>query len=133
MNTLKDKCREFSNKVLTTYNKCQASFKRTLDKLPPHEEHLQQLHAKFQEEEHGIQFIKNLDERVIENVIAQAVVSKCLLEDQFRLLPARMADIRAQASKHEVTIRFLEPTEFEIIASDAKAWKQFIIELIGTI
>ena len=77
--------------------------------------------------------IKNLDERVIKNVIDHVVVSNILLEDQFQILPARMADIRAQASKHEVTVRFLEPTEFEIIASDAKAWKQFIIELIGPI
>ena len=44
-----------------------------------------------------------------------------------------MADIRAQDSKHEVMIRFLEPIEFEIIASDAKAWKQFIAELTGPI
>ena len=42
-----------------------------------------------------------------------------------------MDDIRAQDSKHEVIVRFLEPTEFEIIASDAKAWKQFIAELNG--
>ena len=42
-----------------------------------------------------------------------------------------MADIRAHSSKHEVTVIFLEPTEFEIIASDAKAWKQLIVELNG--
>ena len=81
--------------MLKTHNRCQTSSKKRKDELPPHEEHLQQLHARFQEEEHGIQLIKNLDERVIKNVIAQAVVSNCLLEDQFRLLPARMADIRA--------------------------------------
>ena len=69
---------------------------------------------------------------MIKNVIAQDEISNFILEDQFRLLPARMDDIRAQASKHEVTVIFLEPTEFEIIASDAKAWKQFIAELIGT-
>ena len=76
--------------------------------------------------------IKNLDERVIRNVIAQAVVSNFLSEDQFQLLPAKMVDIRAQASKHEVTVKFLEPTESEIISSDAKAWKQFIADLNGT-
>jgi len=54
-----------------------------LDELPPQEEHLQQLHARFQEEEHGIQLIKNLDERVIKNVIAQVEISNFLLEDQF--------------------------------------------------
>ena len=126
-----DKCRDFSKKVITTHNRCQALSKRMLDELPPHEEHLQQLHARFQEEEHGIQLIKKLDERVIKNVIPQAAVSNFLLEDQFWLLPARMADIRAQASKLEFTIRFLEPTEFEIIASNAKAWRKFIVELNG--
>ena len=44
-----------------------------------------------------------------------------------------MADIKDQSSKHEVTVRFLEPDKFEIIASDAKAWKQFIADLNGPI
>ena len=114
-----DKCREFSKKVLTSYNKFHTSSKRRLDELPPHEEHLQQLHVKFQEDELSIQLIKTLDERVIKNVTAQAVVSNFLLDDHFHLLQARMADIRAQDSKHEVTVRFLEPAEFEIISSYA--------------
>ena len=42
-----DKCREFSKKVLTTYNIWQTSYKKRMDKLPPHEEHLHQLHARF--------------------------------------------------------------------------------------
>ena len=77
--------------------------------------------------------IKNLDERVIKNLIDHVVVSNSLLEDQFQILPARMADIRAQDSEHKVTVRFFEPTEFEIIALDAKARKQFIAELTGPI
>ena len=126
-----DKCRELCKKVLRTHNRRHTSSKRRLDELSPHKEHLKQLHARFQEGELDIRLIKNLDERVIKNVIAQDAVSNFLLEDQFRLLPARMADIRAQDYKHEVTVRFLEPTEFEIIASDAKAWKKFIAELNG--
>ena len=70
---------------------------------------------------------------MIKNVIAQAEVSNFLLEDQFWLLLARIAEIRAHDSNHEVTVRLLEPTEFEIIASNAKAWKQFITELTGPI
>ena len=69
--------------MLTTYNRCQTSSKKRLDKLPPHEEHLQQLHARFQEEEHGIKLIKNLDERVIKNVIAEVEISNIILEGQF--------------------------------------------------
>ena len=75
-----DKCMEFSKKVLTTHNRCQTSSKRRMYELSPNEEHLQQLHARFQEDELGIQLIKNLDERVIKNVIAQAVVSNFILE-----------------------------------------------------
>jgi len=37
--------------------------------------------------------------------------------------PARMANIKAQASKHEVTVIFLEPSDFEKIVKDAMAWK----------
>ena len=42
-----DKYREFSKKVLTTHNRCQTSSKRRLDELPPQEEHLKQLYARF--------------------------------------------------------------------------------------
>ena len=76
-----DKCKEFSKKVLTTHNRCHTSSKRRLDNLLTHKEHLKQLHARFQEDELGIQLIKNLDERVIKNVIAQVAVNNCLLED----------------------------------------------------
>ena len=46
----KNQCMEFCEKVLTTYNRCQTSSKRRLNDLPPHEEHLQQLQARFQED-----------------------------------------------------------------------------------
>ena len=75
-----DKCKEFSKKVLTTYNRCQTSSKRRLYDLPAHEEYLQHLHTRFQEDELNMQSIKNLDERVLKNVIAQAAVNNCLLE-----------------------------------------------------
>ena len=77
--------------------------------------------------------MKRLNEKVIKNMIAQAAVSNFLLEDQLRVIPSRMADIKAQDSKHEVTVIFLEPAEFEIIFSDAMAWKQFIAKLNGPV
>ena len=39
-------CIEFCRKVLTTYNRCQTSSKKRINKLPEHEEHLKQLHAR---------------------------------------------------------------------------------------
>ena len=118
--------------MLTTYNRYQTYAKNRLDELLEHEEYLKQLQARWQEDELGIQLIKSLDERVLKNVISQATVSNHLLEDQIRLIPSRMANIKAQVSKHEVTIRFLEPSKFETIVTDAKTWKQFINEVDGS-
>ena len=66
---------------------------------------------------------------MLKNVIVQAAVRNHLLEDQLRFLPARMDNIKAQVAKHEVTIRFLKPSEFETIVADANTWKQFITEV----
>ena len=66
---------------------------------------------------------------MLKNVIYQEAVSKHLLEDQLRLLPDKMANIKAQVAKHEVAVRFLEPSEFKIIVADANTSKQFINEV----
>ena len=42
-----------------------------------------------------------------------------------------MVNIKYQASKNEITIRFLEPSGFENIATDANAWKKFMNEQAG--
>ena len=72
-----DRCIEIAKKVLTTYNKCQTSSTKRIDKLPEHEEILK----KLQKDELVIDLIKSLSEKVINSVIAQAAVSNCLLED----------------------------------------------------
>ena len=64
-------------------------------------------------------------------LLAQAAISNCLLEDLLRVTAPRVADIKGQLSKHEITVKFLEPTEFETIASEASTWKQFINSLTG--
>ena len=53
-------------------------------------------------------------------------MSSHLLEDQLRLIPARVANLKSQVAKHEITIRFLEPFGFEIIAADENVWKKFV-------
>ena len=77
----------------------------------------------------GIQLIKSMDERLLKNVISQEAINNHLLEDQLRLLLARMANIKSQVAKHEVTIRFLEPSEFETIVTNSNTWKPFINEV----
>ena len=132
MKKTKYRCMEFCEKVLETHNRCQTSSNKRLDGLLAHEEHLKQLHDRLQEDELGIQLIKSLDDKGLKSVIAQATVNNCQLEDQLRLLPARMNNIKAQAAKHEVTVIFLEPSDFEKIVTDDMAWKQFIDELAGS-
>ena len=75
--------------------------------------------------------MKGLDEKVLKTKIAHAVVSSHLLEDQLRLISARVVSIKAQAAKHEITIRFLEPSGFENTASDANVWKKFMSGQVG--
>ena len=43
-----------------------------------------------------------------------------------------MANIKAWDAKHEVTVIFLEPSDFEEIVTDAMAWKPFMDELAGS-
>ena len=75
--------------------------------------------------------MKRLDEEVLKTEIAHATVSSHLLEDQLRLILARVVGIKAQAAKHEITIKFLEPSSFENIATDANAWRRFMNEQVG--
>ena len=51
-----------------------------------------------------------------------------LLEDQLRLIPSWIEDVKAQAAQHEITIIFLEPSGFENIAAEANVWRKFMNE-----
>ena len=124
-------CTEFCRKVLLTYNQCQTSAKRKLEELPDHEIFLKQLQERWQEDEQAIQLVKGLDEKVLKIAIAEEAVSNHLLEDQLRLIPGIMVNIKSQAAKHEITIRFLEPSGFENIVADIIAWKKFMNEQVG--
>ena len=75
------------------------------------------LQSRYQEDKQRIQHIKALDEQTLRNEVAHSVVSVQLLEDQLCLSSARIEVIRNQATKFEINISFLEPSEFENIAS----------------
>ena len=68
---------------------------------------------------------------MLKTAIAQVVVSNHLLEDQLRLIPAIMVNIKSQSAKHEITIIFLKPYGFENIATDANLWRRFMNEQAG--
>ena len=53
-------------------------------------------------------------------------VSVQFLEDQLRLIPARIEAIKNQVKKFEINIQFLEPSTFESIGSEAATWWKFL-------
>ena len=87
-----------------------------------------QLQERCNEDEQSIQQVKELDEKILKTEITHADVSIHLLEDQLRLIPSRIAGVKAQVAQHEITIRFLEPSGFENIAADANVWRKFMNE-----
>ena len=84
------------------------------------------LQKRYQEEERRIQHIKSLDDQTLRNEVDHSAVSVQLLEDKLCLSVARIEAIRNQAAKFEINIHFLEPSEFEGIASEALAWNKFL-------
>ena len=102
-----------------------------MDTFPDHNLFLEMLQRRYQEDEQRIQHIKALDEQTLRNEVAHSAVSVQLLEDQLHLSSARIEAIRNQAAKFEINIRFLEPSEFENIASEASTWKKFLNSQAG--
>ena len=72
-----------------------------------------------------------MDEHILKDEVAHLTVSVQLLEDQLRLSSARIEVIKNQAAKFEINIHFLEPSEFENIASESLAWKKFLNNQAG--
>ena len=85
----------------------------------------------MQEDELNIRQVKGINEKLVKSLVAQAVVSNYVLEDQLRVTPPGAAEIKSQVSIHEVTVRLLEPMDFRTIAADTTTWKQFLDGLAG--
>ena len=102
-----------------------------MEAIPEHEIFLKQLQERCSEDEQALQQVKELDEKILKTEIAHAAVSIHLLEDQLRLIPARIAGIKTQATQHEITIRFLEPFGFENIAAETNVWIKFMNKQAG--
>ena len=90
-----DRCMEFYKMVLTTQNRCQTSSTKTLQEFPEQEEHLKYLHDRREEDELHIQLVKNLSEKVVKGLVAQAAISNFLLEDKVKVTPPRVAEIKS--------------------------------------
>ena len=88
-------CAEFCRRVILTYNWCQTSTTKRLEALPEHEVFLKHLQDKHSEDEQAIQRVKELDERILKTEVAHPAMSIHFLEDQLRLIPARIAGIKS--------------------------------------
>ena len=99
---------------------------RRMDTFPNHDLFIEMLQNRYQEDEQRIQQVKVLDEQILRDEVAHSAVNVQLLEDQLRLSSSTIEVIKNQAAKFEINIRFLKPSEFENIASEALAWKKFL-------
>ena len=102
-----------------------------MDTIPEHELFTENIQSRYQEDEQEIQQVKDLDEQILKNAVAHATVSIHLLENQLRLSPARIEVVKNQATRYEINICFLEPSDFESIAAKAQVWKKFINDQAG--
>ena len=101
-------------------------YRKILDAIPEYELFIEHLQNRYHEDEQEIQQVKDLDEQILKNAVAHAAVSIHLLEDQVRLSLARIEVIKNQATKYEINICFVEPSDYEGVAAKAQAWKKFI-------
>ena len=127
----KGACTEFFRRLLITYNRCQVEAEQRIDAFPDHNLFVEILQKRYQEEERKIQHIKALDDQTLRNELDHSAVSVQLLEDQLRLSAARIEAIKNQVAKFEINIHFLEPSDFEGLASEALAWKNFLNAQVG--
>ena len=124
-------CTEYCRRVLITYNRCQVTAGQILEALTEHELFTKMLQSRYQEDEQKIQQVKDLDEQNLKDAVAHAAINIHLIEDQLHLSPTRIEVVKNQATKYEINIRFLEPSEFESIAVEAQAWKNFLNDQAG--
>ena len=128
---MKGACIEFFKRLLITYNRCQVEAEQKMDACTDHNLFVEILQKRYQEEEGKIHHIKSLDNQILRNEVDHFAISVQLLKDQLRLSAARIEAIKNQAAKFEINIHFLEPSEFEGIASEALAWKKFLNAQVG--
>ena len=102
-----------------------------LDEITKHKVFIENLQNRCKKDEKELQQVKDIDEQILKNVVANVAISIHLLEGQLRLIPTRIEGVRNQASKYEINICFLEPSGFEGIAAEAQAWKKFIYDQAG--
>ena len=55
-------CTEYCRRVLVTYNRCQVATEQILDAIPEQEIFTDILQSRYQEDEHKVQQVKDLDE-----------------------------------------------------------------------
>ena len=89
------------------------------------------LQDKLHEDEQNIQKIEIISEEVVKTWIAQASVSNYLLEALYRLTPPKVTAVETQLVVHKVTVRLVEPIDYQTITEEANAWGEHISRPAG--
>ena len=89
------------------------------------------LQDRLHEDEKNIQKIEIINEEVVKTQIAQAYISNYILEDLYRLTLPKVANVETQLVVHEVTVRLLEPIDYQTITKEANSWGEYISKPAG--
>ena len=100
----KGACTEFFRRLLITYNRCQIEAEQRLEVFQDHNAFVEMLQKRYQEEEVKVHHIKSLDDQILKSEVDHSAISVQLLEDQLRLITARIEAIKNQAAKFEINI-----------------------------
>ena len=113
------------------HNKCQTSSATKIKDFPNKDQHLKYLQDRLHEDEQSIQKIEGISDEVVKTWIAQASSSNYLLEDLYRVTTPKMAKVESQLAMHELTVRLLEPANYQTIAEEENAWGECISRIAG--
>ena len=92
-------CLEYFKRFLNAYNRCQTEDELRFQEILDHETFVEVLQKRHQDAEARTQQIQSIDAIVLKNEVGHAAVGIQILEDQIRLIPARIEDIRNQVDK----------------------------------
>ena len=128
-----EKCATFYKGIHFVHNQCMVLIGAPDQDFPVKEEHLKNLQERLLKGEESISKLDDVSEEDTRIWIIQASGHKLLLEEYLSQNVPKVKEIRSQLSKHEVVVRVLEPTEYQVINEEAQAWGIFIKTPTGPI
>ena len=89
------------------------------------------LQDRVYEDEQYIQKMEVISEEDVKTCLAQGSIRNHLMEDLYRLTPAKVTCVESQLAIHEVTVMLLEPLDYQTITTEANASGEYISNPAG--